>query len=149
MIVNITGPDEIGRVPYQLMHPSDHEEADTRICVHRKDAMEKGARKVFVRTVDTDVIVIIAGIFFKLQRMYSDLDIWVAFGMGKNFQYYHMNAICQSLGEGKCTGLPFYHAFTGCDSFLAKGRSHPGGLGRRTLVLPQPFSMQLKIPFRY
>ena len=45
--------------------------------------------------------------------------------MGKNFQFYHMNAICQSLGEGKCTGLPFYHAFTGCDTtsqFLGKGK---------------------------
>ena len=66
MIVNITGPDVIGRVPYQPMPPCNHEEADTRICVHLKDAMEKGARKVFVRTVDTDVIVIIAGIFFEL-----------------------------------------------------------------------------------
>ena len=36
MIVNITGPDVIA---YQPMPPSDHEEADTRICVHLKDAM--------------------------------------------------------------------------------------------------------------
>ena len=67
------------------MPPCDHKEADTRICVHLKDAIKKGARNVFIQTVDTDVIVIIAGIFIELQRVYSDLDIWVAFRMGKTF----------------------------------------------------------------
>ena len=40
---------------------------------------------MLVRTVDTDVIVVIAGFFFQLQKSYSGLDVWVAFGMGKNF----------------------------------------------------------------
>lgn len=151
MIINITGPDVIGRAPYQPMPPCDHEEADTRICVHLKDAMEKGARKVFVRTVDTDVIVIIAGIFFELQRIYSDLDIWVAFGMGKNFQYYHMNAICQSLGEGKCTGLPFYHAFTGCDTtsqFLGKGKKSSWGAWKVYSSATTAFQCAAESPFQ-
>ena len=39
------------------MAPSDHEEADTRMCVHIKDSLEKGARVVSVQTVDTDVII--------------------------------------------------------------------------------------------
>lgn len=64
------------------------EEADSRICVHIQDAIEKGARKVCIRTVDTDVMIITAGIFFELQDLYPNVDIWVAFGMGKNFQYY-------------------------------------------------------------
>ena len=61
----------------------------------------------------------------KLQATYSGLDIWVAFGMGKHFQYYHINTICQNLGEPLCQALPFYHAFTGCDAtsqFLGKGK---------------------------
>ena len=72
-----------------------------------------------VCTVDTDVMVIITGVFFKLQATYSGLDIWVAFGMGKHFQY------CQNLGEPLCQALPFYYAFTGCDTtsqFLGKGK---------------------------
>jgi len=69
------------------MLPCDHKEADTRICVPLKDALEKGARKVFIRTVDTDVVVILAGYFFKFENSYSNLDIWVAFGMGKHLQY--------------------------------------------------------------
>ena len=83
------------------MSPCNQEEADTRMCVHLKDCLEKGARKVYIRTVDTDVIVILAEIFFELQSMYTDLDIWVAFGMGKHFQYFHMNSICQVLVKRK------------------------------------------------
>ena len=94
----------------------DHEEADTRICVHIKDALEKGCRKVYVRTVDTDVIVVIAGIFFELLADYPGLDLWVGFGMGKYFQLIHANSLCQNIGELKCKGLPFFHSFTGCDT---------------------------------
>ncbi len=45
------------------MPSSDHEEADTRMCLHIKDSLEKGARVVSVQTVDTDVIIIIAATF--------------------------------------------------------------------------------------
>ncbi len=60
----ITGQDVMCRVPYMPMSSCNLEEADSRICVHIQDAIEKGARKVCIRTVDTDVIIIIAGIFF-------------------------------------------------------------------------------------
>ena len=33
----------------------DHEEADSRMCIHVKDALNKGAHKIFIRTVP-DVI---------------------------------------------------------------------------------------------
>ena len=80
-----------------------------KLCIHIQDSLEKGARMIYVRTGDTDVIVIIAGVFFELQTTYPGLNIWVAFGMGKRFQYYHINTICSSLGEPKCQALPFYH----------------------------------------
>jgi len=129
MFFIILGQTVVCRVPYQQLPPCDHEEADTRICVHLQDALEKGARKVLVRTVDTDVIIVLAGIFFELQKVFSDLDIWVAFGMGKYFRYYHMNAICQRLGEERCIGLPFYHhsqVVIQLPSFMVMQRSHHG-----------------------
>ena len=138
------------RVPYQPTPACNHEEADTRICVHLNDALEKGARKVLIRTVDTDVIVILAGIFFELQSQYSNLDIWVAFGVGKNYQHFHLNDICQSFGEGKCKGLPssmLSQAVILPHNFLVKGRSLPGRLGNRTPVSPEPLSIQLKTLF--
>ena len=55
----------------------------------------------------------------------SDIDIWVAFGSGKNFQNFSINKICGSLGQARCTALPMYHAFSGCDTtsqFLGKGK---------------------------
>ncbi len=33
------------------------------MCIHEKHALQAGARKILVRTVDTDVIVILVGIF--------------------------------------------------------------------------------------
>ena len=56
----------------------DHKEADSRIIVHIADAINKGAKTILVRTVDTDVIVIIIGVFFALLSKCSDIDIWVA-----------------------------------------------------------------------
>jgi len=44
------------------MSQCDHEEADTRICVHLQDALTKGARNFLISTVDTDVIVVLVGV---------------------------------------------------------------------------------------
>ena len=87
------------------MSSCDHEEADTRMCIHIQDSLEKGAKVILVRTVDTDVIVILAGAFFQLQSTFPGLEIWVAFGTGKFFRYLHVNKICQDLGEPKCQNL--------------------------------------------
>ena len=103
-----------------------HEEADTRIVVHVLDSVQVGdARTVQVRTVDTDVIVILVGKFHDLQAHKSDIDIWVAFGMGKHFSFVSINRICSVLGEAKSRALPIFHAFSGCDttsSFNGKGK---------------------------
>ena len=52
-------------------------------------------------------------------------DIYVAFGMGKRFRFYHINHICKSLGEPKSRGLLMFHAYSGCDTtsaFNGKGK---------------------------
>ena len=67
------------------MRSCNHEEADMRILVHVKDALDKGARSVLVRTVDTDVLVILIAKFHTLSSIWPGLSFWVAFGMGKNF----------------------------------------------------------------
>ena len=62
---------------------SNHEEEDTRIVVHIQHALKQGAKNVHVRTVDTDVVVILAGFFHDLLVIQPLTDICVAFGMGK------------------------------------------------------------------
>ncbi len=89
---------------------------DSRMCIHVKDALQKGARIILIRTVDTDVVVIFTSVFFNLQDTYPDIQVWVGFGNGKYFRYYFINDICQMLGREKSRALPFFHAFTGCDT---------------------------------
>ena len=68
---------------HPCMLECSHEEADTRIVVHIVHTLQQGMRKIEIRTVDTDIIVILAGVYFKLVMAYQLLDIWVAFGKGK------------------------------------------------------------------
>ena len=46
-----------------VMADSDHEEADTRIVLHETDALRRGANKIIICTVDTDVVIILIGQF--------------------------------------------------------------------------------------
>ena len=78
----------------QTTQPCDHEEADTRIALHLFSAVRSDARNLLVRTVDSDVIVILVGLF---SHFHQDTNICVAFGTGKFFRYYYINAICQAL----------------------------------------------------
>lgn len=106
-----------------VMADSDHEEADTRIVLHVKDSLQRGANKILIRTVDTDVVVILIGQFHSVIGQYPNAALWVAFGTGKHFCYYSINTICAHLGQVKSRCLPAFHAFTGCDttsSFFGK-----------------------------
>ena len=69
------------------MTTSDHEEADTRIVLQVHDSLERGSRKIMIRTVDTDVVVILIGHFHSIVDHYPDADLWVAFGTAKHFRY--------------------------------------------------------------
>ena len=103
----------------------DHEEVDTRIIVHVRDSLQRGDNHVMVRTVDTDVVVILIRLFHGLCEQNPSADIWVAFGTGKQFRYYHINTICEELGRDKSMSLPGFHAFSGCDttfSFFGKSK---------------------------
>ena len=84
-----------------------------------------GHTNVYVCTVDTDVVAILIGKFHCLVAFCQSLNIWVAFGAGKHFTYYHINTICQKLGTERSIALPVFHSFTGCDtasSFYGKGK---------------------------
>ena len=102
----------------------NHEEADTRIVVHLYHSLET-CDKTLVRTVVTDVVVILIGKFADLYAINSAADIWVAFGMGRSFRFLIINAMTASLGSGRSHSLPFFHALTGSDTtstFHGKGK---------------------------
>lgn len=102
----------------------NHEEADTRIVVHLVHALGT-SDTALVRTVDTDVVVILVGKFADMLEVNSAADVWVAFGMGRNFRYLSVNAISASLGIERSRSLPVFHALTGSDTtstFYGKGK---------------------------
>ena len=105
------------------------------MLIHLQDALENGATTCLVRTVDTDVIVIIVGTFHYLRDQHPAADVWIAFGTGRNFRYLHINAICNALGREKAIALPIFHSVTGCDTtstFGGKGRSQHGMHGKHS-----------------
>ena len=78
-----------------------HEEADTRIIVHLFHSVRRGNKKILIRTVDTDVLVILLGEFDKVSEICPDLDLWIALGVGKDFAFYSINTIYNEIGAKK------------------------------------------------
>ena len=115
-VFTISGTSVIARGTDHHMESCNHEEADTRMLVHLLDTIANGATTCLVRTVDTVVIVILAGKLHVLLEQHPGSDIWVAFGTRKHLRYVHINSVCSTLRKEKCIALPAFHSFTGCDT---------------------------------
>ena len=106
------------------LSPCNHEEADTRLFLHVKDALKKGFRTVMVKANDTDVLVIAVATFSQLQTIGLQ-EMWLAFGQGQNMKWIAVHELKTTLGPEKCGGILFFHAFSGCDTvsaFRGKGK---------------------------
>ncbi|GFO12306.1 hypothetical protein PoB_003881100 [Plakobranchus ocellatus] len=89
------------------------------MLLHALDSANKGHRRIMLRTVDTDVLVLAVSTAVCL----ADTEIWVAFGTGKYLRYIPAHDIAKELRYEKA--LPMFHAFTGCDtvsSFAGRGK---------------------------
>lgn len=124
-VVITSGSSVIIKGSIRSMESCNHEEADTRLMVHLLDAILNGYHKVLIRTVDTDVVVIVIGRFSYFKSICQDINIWIAFGVGKHFSYIHINAVYEDLGGERSLALPVFHSFTGCDTtstFYGRGK---------------------------
>ena len=102
------------------LSPCNHEEADTRIFVHAKDIYQKCMKKIMIRTVDTDVVVLAV---YAMNELIFD-EMWIHFGVGKKSRFIPVHEIHRSLGIDKANALPIFHALTGCDQTSSfSGRS--------------------------
>ena len=97
--------------------PCSHEEADTRLLLHAADAVQKGYRKLCLRTVDTDVVVLAIAMFHQI----NPDELWLAFGTASNFRYIPIHEVVGDMDPRTCAALPVFHAFTGCDTVSAFG----------------------------
>ena len=101
--------------------PCSQEEADTRIFLHASDAVNKGYRKLSVRTVDSDIVILAVSMFNEINLE----ELWLAFGTGSNFRYIPIHEVVVNMDPRICATLPMFHAFTGCDtvsSFCGRGK---------------------------
>ena len=73
---------------------------------------EEADKKILIRTVDTDIVVIAIAMFLHLQLE----KLWIAFGTGKHFCYIPVHYIANTLGENMSKDLPLFHAMTGFDT---------------------------------
>ena len=107
------------------MQRCTREEADSRIMVHLIHALEERKQLFQVRTVDTDVVIILIGNFHELNLKYQLQDVSIIFGTCRNIKIFSIKTICTQLGEDTSKALPFFHSFTGCDTtsfFRDKGK---------------------------
>ena len=127
-VVYITSGESVVSKGFRCPMPKcNHEEPDMRVVVHVLHALKQGWKTIQVDTVDTDVVTILVGTYHDLALTQLSGDIWVAFGIGKHYRFYSINAICASLGEPRSRELPVFHAFSGCTS-RAKARNLCGRL---------------------
>jgi len=87
------------------------------MILHAADAVQEDYRKIVLRTVDTDVLVLaiaFAGILQEQQL--QQVEVWVGMGTGSHFRYLAAHEISNKLGSGMSKALPVFHAFTGCDT---------------------------------
>ena len=98
------------------LSPCTHEEADYRIILHVAEQARNGIKKVYIRTNDTDVLVLSVAFYHKIPGLQ---DLWLAFGRAKSFRNIPVHVIARKLGSAKCKALLGFHAFTGCDSVSA------------------------------
>ena len=101
--------------------PCSKEEADARPVLHAADAGMHGKSKISIRIVDTDVVVLAVSFFSRMNLE----EMWIAFGIVKNFRFIAIHKIVSSLSATTFSGLLAFHAFTGCDtvsSFSGRGK---------------------------
>ena len=98
--------------------PCNQEEADNRRILHTRHTSQQGHAKVLLQTVDTDVVVIAISQF----QILGVSELWIAFGVAKQFRWIPVHSIAMHLGPDKSTGLLFMPAVTGCNTVSALAR---------------------------
>ena len=93
-----------------------HEEADDRMLINIRDLLQNSITNITVRSIDTDVLVILVSFMTTFIQIDKNVKIWLDFGMGNKRELLSINACYNNLGESASLGFLFFHAFTGCDS---------------------------------
>ena len=98
--------------------------------MHLSDIANEGYSNIVIRTIDTDVFVLVTATYHNLkENCRQEIKFWVAFGTVKHMGLIPAHEIANALRKERCFALPFFHAYTGCDTV-----SSFGGRGKKKAV---------------
>ena len=89
---------------------ANHEEADTRMIVHAKDAVARGYGRLEVISRDTDVLLLL------VYHFGEDVECWMVSGTGRSRRCYPIHTISLTLDRHVRESILGFHALTGCDT---------------------------------
>ena len=115
-IISTSGKNALSNQPPDLscVSPTDHEEADSSMMLHLQHAVMASHKVAFVRTVDSDVVVLSIHHYPACQNL-GLTDLWIGFGCGQNYRDIPVHEVSAQLGPNRCLALLFFLAFTGSD----------------------------------
>lgn len=99
--------------------PCTQEEADTWLLLHASDCAKDEHKKLMIRTVDTDVVVLAISLLPSLEVG----EMWIAFAIRKNFRH--------ALGEEKSEVMHVFHVIKH-HPFWDEVNVQPGQHGKHT-----------------
>ena len=99
------------------------EEADQQLIQHTLHCISAQYKKIVVCTVDTDVLILLMSYVSQFYDLCTDVNIY-AHMVNSACEYYDVISAIFDLGKETCNALPFFYAFTGCETikFLFKGQ---------------------------
>ena len=94
------------------LFPCNHSEVDSRIMLHLMHAVSQSYTDAYVRTVDSDVVVLATAFFDQLRLS----KLWIGVGTGKHCRDIPVHDIKSALCPTRSLALPLFHSLSSCDT---------------------------------
>ena len=92
------------------------EEADAKAVRHARDAETQGFSPIIIRTIDTDVLVLLIAHASSITLVTESSIFAAMYSTDNNVTYYDINQTASKLGKHTVHALPFFYVFTRCDT---------------------------------
>ena len=93
------------------------EEADAWVMQHAICCVETGCNPIVIRTVNTDVLVLITSHSLFLNEINNSTKVFTKMGSNlKRIKVYDVTELASTIVHNFCKGLPFIYAFTGSNT---------------------------------
>ena len=80
----------------KAVSPCPHEEADTRIFVHARDAAIEGSKALAIKANDTGIVVMAVSVLPQLQEIGIE-TLWTAFGHGLGMRWIPIHELLNAI----------------------------------------------------